>query len=339
MSPHSTYYLCMILITAAMSSNKHNDDTAQDRAERKDKRRRIGESINQGEHILSIVLEKPTLWPRPEFKRVRECIQAMKSNPQRFSPIIGDNIPDRSASPDTSKTSHDSSSLSELYVAGIASYKEVDVGLSPILQVVSATMAHENNAEGKKTNSIHMTHSRLRDGSNDVMVGRLTMNITHDGNKLNPGDIIELIRFTPLCYSPEGKGIGPRMPAVVIHSFTRIGYSALPKELNDPMHCINVSDAPPPVVPASSSLPDDGLEPLVDVTCTPNSRYCSTYGVNAVIYICKASPLSIIDLEMVWQYCYFATTEVSKMNNHHKTQKKYALLVVHDKSLQYLLKG
>ena len=129
------------------------------------------------------------------------------------------------------------------------------------------------------------------------------------------------------------------MPAVVIHSFTRIGYSALPKELNDPMHCISVSDAPPPVVPASSSLPDDGLEPLVDVTCTPNSRYCSTYGVNAVIYICKASPLSIIDLEMVWQYCYFATTEVSKMNNHHKTQKKYALLVVHDKSLQYLLKG
>jgi hypothetical protein len=56
-----------------------------------------------------------------------------------------------------------------------------------------------------------------------------------------------------------------------------------------------------------------------------------------VLCICETDPVNKIDLELVQQYCYFATTEVSKMTNSKKT--KYALLVVHDKSLQHLWKG
>lgn len=306
-----------------MASQKEKE-TSQDKLERKDKRKRIDESIEHCTHVLSVLLQKPEMWCHPTFRTVRECIQVMKANPQQFPPVIGDNTPDGTAYSDNNAVSGRSHLLRP--VTFIAQYKDVDVALSPILQVVSATMKYESSTEGKKSNSIHFTHLRLCDGSNDVMVGRLSMHISHEGNKLRPGDIIQLDVFTPLRFTPSGENDGDhRLPAVVIHNYSRIGYAAPRNELNNPIHCVNVTDSIPPVVPTPSDGAhlDDGMEPLIEVTCTAGSRYCSLYGVNAVVCICDANPPSKIDLEIVHQFCYFATTDVQNMNNKKKRNMLY----------------
>ena len=82
-------------------------------------------------------------------------------------------------------------------------------GLSPtpVLQVVSKTMALEGSTGGNgHTNMIHFTNLRVCDGSGDVMLARLSMQIAHDGDKLKEGDIIQLNLFTPLTYAPQEEG-------------------------------------------------------------------------------------------------------------------------------------
>ena len=51
--------------------------------------------------------------------------------------------------------------------------------------------------------------------------------------------------------------------------------------------------------------------------------YCSVYGVSTVICLCKTDHVHKINLEMVRKYCYFATTEVSKMSNSWKRNMLY----------------
>jgi len=64
-------------------------------------------------------------------------------------------------------------------------------------------------------------------------------------------------------------------------------------------------------------------EPLNDVNCVPNHRFCSVYGVSTVVCICKTDPVHKMNIAMVRQYCYFATTEVSKMSNSWKRNMLY----------------
>jgi len=64
-------------------------------------------------------------------------------------------------------------------------------------------------------------------------------------------------------------------------------------------------------------------EPLLDVVCTPTNRYCAKYGVSTVVCVCKTDPVDRIDLEVVRQYCFFATTELAKMKNSNKRNMLY----------------
>ena len=64
-------------------------------------------------------------------------------------------------------------------------------------------------------------------------------------------------------------------------------------------------------------------EPLVEVNCSSNHRCCSVYGVSTVLCLCDTDPVQNINLEMVREYCYFATTEVSKMSNSWKRNMLY----------------
>jgi len=64
-------------------------------------------------------------------------------------------------------------------------------------------------------------------------------------------------------------------------------------------------------------------EPLVDVCCTSPNIYCAKYGVSTVLCLCKTDPVDRIDLEVVKQYCFFATTEVAKMSNSNKQNMLY----------------
>jgi hypothetical protein len=269
---------------------------------------------------------RPSLWPLPQFKEVRECIQVLKTNPEQYSPVLGDCLPDGLDHPIGNEPTSEHIALTQKYISDIAEYRDINAELSPILQVVSTKMSYEENKQHKKkTNAIHFTHLRLCDGSNDVIVCRLSMHLAHDGNKLRAGDIIQLHFFTPVRYSPSGQQSGPRMPAIVVHTYSKIGYSALPDNLNSPLHCVEVTNVTLNLESQSTTNSDGGdeFEPLDDVECTSDNRFCSVHGVSVVLCICETDPVNKINLELVQQYCYFATTEVSKMTNSKKRNMLY----------------
>ena len=68
---------------------------------------------------------------------------------------------------------------------------------------------------------------------------------------------------------------------------------------------------------------DSEWEASIEVKCSPNNRFCSVYGVSTVICICESDPVDKINLEMVCEYCYFATTDVSKMSTSWKRNMLY----------------
>lgn len=92
-----------------------------------------------------------------------------------------------------------------------------------------------------KSDSIHFTHAHVCDSSQDVMVSRLVMNLAHDGNRLDESDIIQLSKFTPL-QSQSGNSESQMYTAVIVHSFSKIGYASLPPKLNNPIHCVKLTE-------------------------------------------------------------------------------------------------
>ena len=164
--------------------------------------------------------------------------------------------------------------------------------------------------------SIHVTHLRLRDGSNDVLTARLSMHVARDGYKLGGRDIIQLSSFTLLPLTTSGRDNPQRSPALVIHTYANIGYSSLPPKPNHPLQCIDASMSEHIEAVLTDAyvgevyFEDDKdktnseWEPLVDVCCTSPNRYCAKYGVNTVLCLCKTDPVDWIDLEVVKQYCF-----------------------------------
>jgi len=161
------------------------------------------------------------------------------------------------------------------------------------------------------------------------------MHIAHEGNTLDCGDIIRLSRFPPLTITSSGRDNPQQSLAIVIHTYSKIGYSSIPPKLKPPARCIDVSmSAQIEAVLTDTDVGDVYFEddkgdanskwkPLVKVTCTPENRHCANYGVSTVLCVCKSDPVDQIDLEVVKQYCFFATTEVSKMSNSNKRNMLY----------------
>ena len=243
--------------------------------------------------------------------------------------MIGDVLPDGSIFEEGQAHQLQNPELSENYISSIATFKDITEEKDPILQVVSSSMEFEHSKNGNKSSSIHFTHLRLCDGSGDVMNGRLSMHLAHEGDKLVEGDIIQLRQFTPMTY-PTDKESHQRSPCVVIHTYTRKGCALLPDPLNQPIHCEPLTQEDVDEMNnrmAHNSLDDDDddgeyedgegdkdeYEELEEVECTPENRYCSMYGVSHVLCLCETNPVSKLNLETVRQYCYFATTDVEKM--------------------------
>jgi hypothetical protein len=131
--------------------------------------------------------------------------------------------------------------LTKEYVSCIAGNQCVANVDAPIFQVVSTRKKFEVSVSKIERNAIHFTHLCLLDGSGDVMVGRLNMNLAHDGGKLQAGVIVQLHLFTPLTYvSSSGGEEGERAPMVVIHTFSKIGYEPLPHNVGNPMTCVKI---------------------------------------------------------------------------------------------------
>jgi hypothetical protein len=51
-------------------------------------------SIQHCAHVLNVLNDRPQLWPKPEFKSIRESISFIRVNVDLFPSILGDNIPD-----------------------------------------------------------------------------------------------------------------------------------------------------------------------------------------------------------------------------------------------------
>ncbi len=62
---------------------------------------------------------------------------------------------------------------------------------------------------------------------------------------------------------------------------------------------------------------------LVNVECTPHQRYCARYGLSLVLCICKSDPPDKFNLEVLQEFCWFATKEVTDMDNSNKQNMLY----------------
>ena len=168
-------------------------------------------------------------------------MEVIKSHPAQFLPVVGDQLPDGTIfSQSEVEEEMKPPALTSSYISAIATFKELSSDMAPILQVVTSKMTAEASARLKKKNNIHFTHLRLRDGSNDVITARLSMHIAHDGNKLDSGDIIRLNVYTPMTYTTSRTDNPQCSPAIVVHTYSKIGFSSIPHQLNPPIRCADV---------------------------------------------------------------------------------------------------
>jgi hypothetical protein len=117
-----------------------------------------------------------------EFKQIRESTYFIHMHPVLFPPIGGDIVPDMFD--DRRGDAKTPTSLTKEYVSRIAGNQCVANVDAPNFQVVSTRKKFEVSVSKIEQNAIHFTHICLLDGSRDVMVGRLNMNLAHDGGKL-----------------------------------------------------------------------------------------------------------------------------------------------------------
>ena len=306
-------------------SKKQKTTSVQEKKEVDAAKKKFMSELAQCAHVLHLLTadpQKKDFWERKEFKLIRQEIAVIQSQPELYVPVCGDILPDHSvASGGEDETAHKTPALTQGYIKAIASFKEWNEDDElPILQVSSAPdMSMEQSSRKSKSSHIHMTHLRLCDGSNDEMVGRLSMHLAHDGKKLSKGDIIQATSFTPLTYTPSEAKKQYKSPAIVIHQYRRVGYAPVAK-VNNPLHCTTI----PRELKELSEINSlqfagsvDEYEKLEEVECTAETRYCSLYGVNTVVCVCETDPVDKVDLEVVREYCYFATSNVKDMKNGH----------------------
>lgn len=314
------------------------DISDQEKKQIEEQLKRQEVTIQHATHFLQCLArggkKSQEVWAKPEVKEIREMITSIASRPDLFPPMMGDKQPDGSHFNEQDNIDDAKNlALTEGYVAALAEHKDLSYADSPILQVASKPeMNFEHNERDNKNSSIHFTHLCLCDGSKDVLVGRLPMHLAVEGKHLKVGDIIQLRMHTPLTYAPSAKDTSHRSPAVVIHTYSRVGYAVVPDKLNTPRHCKQFTDdeikeysrnEKESLAAAHTGNDDDEYEELVEVECTPENRYCSLYGVSTVVCICESDPVDKIDLEVVRENCYFATKTVDNMDPGNKRNMLY----------------
>ena len=82
--------------------------------------------------------------------------------------------------------------------------------------------------------------------------------------------------------------------------------------------CVKVTES------CESTISNDGeFDTLVDYDCTPQQRYCAKYGLSPIMCVCQTDPPENINLEVVHEYCWFATKDVADMDNGNKRNMLY----------------
>lgn len=116
------WYLCLFF--AAAMSNQPTELTDQNKTESSDKRKRQLETTYHCTHLLSVLIERPELWPTSEFKRIRECIFTMRANPQTYGPVVGGAQPDGLINQESNQPTQKLPALTTNYILDIAKHKD-----------------------------------------------------------------------------------------------------------------------------------------------------------------------------------------------------------------------
>ncbi|KAL3777231.1 hypothetical protein HJC23_007131 [Cyclotella cryptica] len=198
--------------------------------------------LKHSDHMLKVLTKREDsqqIWERKECKLIRKRIEMIKCQPFKYHLLSGNHSPVVRDDTSTSLLHAKTFALTDKFIQSIANFQ--DVQDQPVLQIVSIKMDFEQSTRDKKSNSVHFSHARICDGSQDVMVGRFAMNIAHDGNRLDEGDIVQLSTFTPPQYR-IGNSQSQRSPVVIVHLFSKIGYASLPLKLNNQIHCVKLTE-------------------------------------------------------------------------------------------------
>ena len=142
-------------------------------------------AVQYCEHLLKTLISNvdgPKIWTEGVMKTVRECVHTINSHPDRFPYIVGDHMPDGSMFIDNEQRGGKMPALTNDYIAAISECRALDFDEYPVLQIVAKPKRHfEETTNSGKTSNTHFTHLRLCDGSNDVITGRLSMHLSHEG--------------------------------------------------------------------------------------------------------------------------------------------------------------
>ena len=108
------------------------------------------DSMEHCNHVLQVLTRNPggpQFWLRPEYKQIRHWVEAMKSHPQQFSRVICAELSDCSIfSEGDAHEVLNIPALTSSYIVSIATFKELESDLLPIIQVVSSKMALESSS-------------------------------------------------------------------------------------------------------------------------------------------------------------------------------------------------
>ena len=157
--------------------------------------------------LLCQIKQKPSIYNSAMMAPLRQFCEYRDNHRSLFTGLIGEAS---SLHPVNGGEVTVEATLS--YIAVIADCGDTDTFSQPILQVITAeTSFHKSKFKvtyDKPQQHVKVTHVRLLDGDNNVMMGRLAINITDEGKKLKPGDFIQLHLYTELTHTlNEGGGI------------------------------------------------------------------------------------------------------------------------------------
>ena len=77
-------------------------------------------SIEHCQHVLNVLRDWPQLWPKYEFKQIRELVSFIRANASIFPTIAGDNLPDACANTALEESCHTTPSLTKNYVSHLS---------------------------------------------------------------------------------------------------------------------------------------------------------------------------------------------------------------------------
>ena len=263
----------------------------------------------QLEDTLRQVKLKPNIYNAPLLKPLRDFCEYRDNNRNKFIGIV-----EETSSLQPSNGGMPVNDLTSNYIQTIANYGDTSHLRNPTLQVVSSETKFRKTpfkkVYGKEQQDVKITHLRLMDGDNNVMMGRCAINITDEGKKLKEGDIIQLDMYTELTHT-LGEKNGKSKPVVYIIKFSLVGYKHLPNPnyINIPLECDK----------ASLQRQIEGktihLDKIEEVECSGSC--CSLYGINMLQCVCKTNPIERMNLQTLKDECWFADREVEAMTNSH----------------------